>query len=823
MNITESGSPGFTILNHPSIASKLVPNQERAEFNARAAAVNETRYNPGLVPYRSFNTGRFFDPEWSDSATGIAPQHARYLSCRANSEYVANVRGIHSFTRSAEKVDALEEYGYTESALNHLRARGGDLMFIPLFSTDWGPDEAVLFQVRADVPRTITQYEKDETGKAVRDDKGELKPILGRDKKPKTRSLKFEIPAGAKRGSGHGDLPADVHPIGQEILEENPDAVLIWTEGAAKADAILSLALVEGIEIVPVALTGVTMGYVAGNSDYDPNPQLAAETAGQFDHAGRLELLAWDADWRTNPAVANSLVTFGRLLEEAGATVGILDTPGVTKDGKGGVDDYLYQQQKRNLPNPLGRLLASRIISLEDAALATKWYPDDDVGRSDRLADTVFNQNSHGFDTVTQSWNSYDAVDGIWTDRIVGTDVQQIAKILTERDVASPARYASARSGRAISSAVNLAAHDPRVQMRSDECDVDPYLLNTRSSVVDLRTGEQLPHSPMHRMKKVTASGYDPDAVCPTFDTFILQCVDGDEEFRGYLQRFFGMALIGHIEEEVMGVLTGAGQNGKSTLLKALQRTLGSYARAFPAKAFTGSLTDEILMELLGTRLAIAAETGAGNSLDEQALKTITSSDTMSARGLYQARVTFEPSATLTLLTNHRPSVRANDEGTWRRMRIMPFEHKLKEGEKDPQLAMKLEAESAGILRWLIDGCLEFQAVGLGTCEAVERATQQYRADQDIVGLFIKECLVPQETVTSKLHVQRAKLKQAFDEWGDQQGFRIRWTLASFREALQERGVLPRTTEEFEKTVKGYPRWYGIALLAKESDDLGGW
>ena len=823
MHITIQNPLTTAALAHPDIEGSLRADNERAVWNSRQAAVNEQREVPNvvgrMVPLRNFPPAQFFGSDWSDEVPLLSPHHARYLQYRANSEYVANVRGIHSSTSPAEKAGRLEECGYPYSQVNQLsQFETGSLLLIPLYSTTWGPDEHVLMQVRADHPRKVLEWELDAVGNEVLDDDKKPVPVLGRDKKQKVRSIKFEVPSRSKRGSEHGELPADVHPLGQDMLTANPMAPLAWTEGAAKADAILSAALVEGVELVPVALTGVTMGYNAASDDGDATPQLAADTAGKFVHEGRLELLCWDADWRTNKMVAGSLLTFGRLLEAEGATVMIVDTPGVTTDGKGGIDDYLYAQQKQGASTPLASLLAANLLPLSAVELYATVYSMDDVGRSERLADTIVRDSSHAFDVVTNKWNAYDPTAGIWTDRIVGIDVTQLAKDLTELDRSQPERFAASRSGRAVNAAVTLASHSAQIQMRSDECDLDPYLLNTHTGVVDLRTAELLPHDPGHWMKKLTVCGFDPAAVCPTFDAFILQCVDGDLPMRDFLQRFFGMALIGIVKEEVMAFITGGGRNGKSTLMKVLQTVLGSYARTFPAKAFTGDLNDEMLIELLGIRLAVASETGAGNALDEQALKQVTSSDTISGRALYQSRVTFQPSATMALLTNHRPSVRANDEGTWRRMRIVPFEHQVSDEEKDPDLAMKLEAESAGILRWLVEGCLAFQAQGLGSCPIVDRATLQYRSNQDLIGLFIKECLVPAEKVGPTMFTNRTDIKYAFDMWLMEQGSRSSWKLATFREALQERGALPRDTESFETIVRGKHRWKGIGLLAKTGD-----
>ena len=213
-------------------------------------------------------------------------------------------------------------------------------------------------------------------------------------------------------------------------------------------------------------------------------------------------------------------------------------------------------------------------------------------------------------------------------------------------------------------------------------------------------------------------------------------------------------------------------------------------------------------------RLSVYGVSNRGNNSPNDSELLSTSSDLISGRALYKSRVTFAPSATMTLLTNHRPSVRASDEGTWRRIKILPFNNQVTDAQRDPDLKMKLEVESAGILRWLVEGCLEFGRVGLGTCAVVREATAQYRASQDHLGGFITEMLITGEQA-AKMHVGRADLKRMFDLYTADQGRRTTWTLASLREGLQERNLLPRDSGEYEKKISGYPHWYGIGVRAE--------
>ena len=79
----------------------------------------------------------------------------------------------------------------------------------------------------------------------------------------------------------------------------------------------------------------------------------------------------------------------------------------------------------------------------------------------------------------------------------------------------------------------------------------------------------------------------------------------------------------------------------------------------------------------------------------------------------------------------------------WRRILLVPFAVSIPEKDQDRDLTAKLQAERSGILNWLIKGCLAYRAEGLNPPEEVQRATQEYRTDEDLVEAFLEEkCVV---------------------------------------------------------------------------------
>src|SRR5690606_28194592 len=145
------------------------------------------------------------------------------------------------------------------------------------------------------------------------------------------------------------------------------------------------------------------------------------------------------------------------------------------------------------------------------------------------------------------------------------------------------------------------------------------------------------------------------------------------------------------------------------------------------------------LAMLRGARAVIAQETEEGQRWAESRIKALTGGDAISARFMRQDFFTFEPAFKLIIAGNHKPSLRNVDEAVRRRFNLVPFTVTIPKAERDPSLPEKLVAEWSGILAWAIEGCLEWQRIGLAPPPAVLDATEEYLADEDATGRFRDE------------------------------------------------------------------------------------
>jgi len=373
---------------------------------------------------------------------------------------------------------------------------------------------------------------------------------------------------------------------------------------------------------------------------------------------------------------------------------------------------------------------------------------------------------------------------------------------------------------RRIAGMMELARSDERISLLPEILDADGthYLLNVLNGTLDLRTGVLSLHQPGHYITKLAPVRYDPAVTCSAWEGFLARVVP-DPEVRAFLQRFAGYALTGDTSEQAFCLLYGTGANGKSTFLETLKALLGDYAHKADFETFLEARAARDrkgvprvdLLELAGRRVVIAIETTEGRQLDATTVKELTGGDTLTARGLYHAELTsFRPQAKLFLAANHRPEIRDATEAIWRRVFEVPFTVTIPEAERDPGLPERLRqpGEQAGILNWLLEGCLAWQAASspprLRPPQEVRRATHAYREDQDVIGPFLAARCVrePSARATGKI------LRTAYVAWC-QESEEQELGEKVFSRALEEHGFRRERGRDRNRT-RG---WVGIRLL----------
>ena len=294
-----------------------------------------------------------------------------------------------------------------------------------------------------------------------------------------------------------------------------------------------------------------------------------------------------------------------------------------------------------------------------------------------------------------------------------------------------------------INAAVEMAQSEPGVSVSWNEFDTHPMLLNVRNGVIDLRSGELLPHDPKLRITQLADVDYVPDAKSELWERFVREVTCGDDELTDFLQETFGIALTGDVSDELLICHKGDGCNGKTTCLEALSRMLGDYAAVAPPGMFASRTFDAHPTEiagLRGKRLVISSEQDADRTLRESLIKQLTGGDTIRTRGMREDFWEMRPTWHVHLAFNREPRLTGTDGGIRRRLRTVPWDASF-EAAPDPTIKARLtaEAERPGILAWCLDGLRRRLAAGkLPYPEVVRAATEGYLAREDLIGQFIE-------------------------------------------------------------------------------------
>jgi putative DNA primase/helicase len=380
---------------------------------------------------------------------------------------------------------------------------------------------------------------------------------------------------------------------------------------------------------------------------------------------------------------------------------------------------------------------------------------------------------------------------------------------LTAKDLSKWAR--DSESATRVQAMISLAA--ARMAVAPDVFDCDPWVLNCRNGVLDLRTGKLAAHDPSQRFTKITAAPYDPAERAPGWLAFLDRITGGDESLVSFLKRVLGYSLTGSVREQVFFLAYGRGANGKSTLLEVTRAVLGDYAaqtgfETFLAKRNDDGVRNEIAA-LRGARLVTASEAPAGRRFSEAVLKQLTGGDVVRARFLYQEAFEFRPECKIVLSSNHRPRIGDNSHAMWRRVKLIPFNVTIALHERVADLAERLVAEeAAGILAWMVEGCLEWQRVGLGEPHGVVEATDAYRDEEDGIGAFVDACCEMRPDLMSTAG-DLYRLYKSWTERNEQEAI----SQTAFGRALGELGL---------RRVKGKHviTWHGIGITAAVDGSL---
>jgi putative DNA primase/helicase len=343
------------------------------------------------------------------------------------------------------------------------------------------------------------------------------------------------------------------------------------------------------------------------------------------------------------------------------------------------------------------------------------------------------------------------------------TDTNELDKAVK---LAKWCRKSESRSG--LAAMVALAQTELRVVVDLDDMDADPWLLNVANGTIDLRTGDLLTPNRSHRITKLSSVVYDPTATNPAWDGVLAWVDQGyDGTLQEYLRLTGGYSITGSVQEDIVHLLDGPGGTSKSTFMEPIRIAAGEYGAVAQFDMFVQRKGDQAhptdLARLVGRRIVTAEEGPKNRNLDAAKIKNLTGGTTITARFMRQDFFEYDPILKLWLVTNYRPKVHAEDTGAWRRLRAVPFVHKVPEEQKDARLRKYLKTDpgaQSAILTWLVSGARDwYERAKVGKLieppECVVERSKTWRRDADRIGAWLEdECELDPGAWTSSVELQ---------------------------------------------------------------------
>lgn len=274
-------------------------------------------------------------------------------------------------------------------------------------------------------------------------------------------------------------------------------------------------------------------------------------------------------------------------------------------------------------------------------------------------------------------------------------------------------------------------------------------IVNCKNGLVNLKTGELMPHTPDYVSFSQIPVAYDPKAQCPNFEKFIAQVTAGHEEKKKaeILQMFTGSLMTRNTKDYSKALfIVGAGANGKSTFAETVQMLIGNDNTS---SLSLDQLTDKFqIIGIMDKRLNICEEI-SGNYVDTSFFKRFVSGERMTVDVKYKDSLEFNVETKFLFAVNSLPRMSEYGPAVQRRMLVVMFRNSFL---KAPVKQLRGEnsifiPELPGILNWAIEGyrMLTTNAANYDMTKEHDEMMEEYKLENSPVLAFVDECFAAKE------------------------------------------------------------------------------
>jgi len=338
-----------------------------------------------------------------------------------------------------------------------------------------------------------------------------------------------------------------------------------------------------------------------------------------------------------------------------------------------------------------------------------------------------------------------------------------------------------AKISKAFAGAVNAtrAMLENLCHVDINEFDAEPDLINTRSGIVNLRTKDVIPHDPIYRFTWCCQVKYNPSANGDLWLNFLKETVPSPETMIPYMQLSLGYSITGHTFEESLYYIYGPTRSGKGTTCETV---LAIFPRPIVTEVDFNTFTEKRnpdsqnfdLAPLKPARIVFASESNKYQALNPAKIKALTGGNEVQCAFKHKTPFTYRPLYTVWLSSNHEINADADDGGMWGRVRVVPFPNS-RLGKEDTSLKRQMQsaANLEFVLFWLVEGAFQWyklnnRGLKIQAPEVVRQMTEEQRASQDTVGLWLEDQCELDPTYWTEATILRTN----YQEWCEANGYK---------------------------------------------------
>jgi len=438
------------------------------------------------------------------------------------------------------------------------------------------------------------------------------------------------------------------------------------------------------------------------------------------------------------------------------------------------------------------------------------WYKWSDTLWAEDKVDSVMLEIENVLDWINMEVNSirddFDVIDAHPNARVKDSMEFDKRKATLEELRAAWSWHQRSQSARSIREMINLAKSQKGMTSMITDFDSKGHYIGCVNGIVDLRNGDLIVNDKSYLITKSVNVEYDSNASCELWECQLLKYMSGNDEYARFLQVLLGSALVGQKSKWFTMFYGEKGGNGKSTIVDTISAILGEYAKVGDPKVLLGghgNKSEYYLASFKGTRFLIFNESDKEDvQMSEHLIKMVTDSGEVQARHPAGRPFEYQPVFTPVFCVNHLPTV-SMDPAVWRRLLILPFDYQIPIEDQDSGFVDRLvKTEGSGILKWLVEGAIEFLKDGLNPPVTLKAETQELRNAGDTLTQFIdQKCTI---TDDPEDRVKLNDLRKLYITWLMDEGYKKAPASQRFARDLRDCG--------FEvKMSSGHQNWvYGI-------------